>query len=259
VTEPAPLAELRDVSVRYGAKQALEGVDLEILPGCLYAVVGANGSGKSSLLKLLAGRLVPSAGAVRFGEALGLGDASRSRSIGYAAQTAELDPEMTAREHLKLFAALCKLPAASRSTRIEAVSAQLGLAEFLDTRVDACSGGMRQRLHLALSMLHAPTLWLLDEPFTALDPQAQNLLWSALSEHARSGGASLVVSHDLGRVAACADRVVILEGGRLLVNAPPFPLATAHGDMERAYEALTGRRVGELRPHGAGKGRGPRA
>jgi ABC-type multidrug transport system ATPase subunit len=245
-SEPAFLAALQGVSVRYGPTRALVEVDLEILPGLVYAVVGAPGSGKSSLLKLLSGRLVPAAGALRFGAALGLFDSARARSIGYAAQAPELDPEMTVREHLTLFAALSKIPSATRQARIEEVSRTLALPPSLDQRIDACSAGARQRLHLALSVLHGPRLWLLDEPFAALESDAQDALWAALAAHAKAGGTCLVVCQNFERLASFADRILVLDAGRLMANAPPSPLALAHGNLAAAYEALTGHSASEL-------------
>jgi ABC-type multidrug transport system ATPase subunit len=253
------IAELSQVSVRHGEKRALDGVSLVLRSGEITAVLGANGSGKSTLLKLLAGRVVPASGMVRYSPRLGQSDHERAHSLGYAAQRPELDPEMTAREHLQLFAALCRLPKDQRPGRIERVSEQLGLAGFLDQRVEQCSGGMRQRLHLALSMLHTPLLWLLDEPFQGLDPEAQSGLWRALAEHRAANGTALLVSHDLARTAELADRVLFLEGGRLVAHDAPESLARVHGSLEAAYEALTGRRVRELSADTPRKGRGPRA
>jgi ABC-type multidrug transport system ATPase subunit len=153
---------------------------------------------------------------------------------------------MTVREHLALFAALTKIPTATRQARMDELSRTLELTSVLDERIEACASGTRQRLHVALSGLHAPKLWLLDEPFRDLEPAAQETLWATLARHAKSGGTCLVVSRDLEQLGTFADRVLLLEAGRLVANAPPSPLALGHGDLACAYEALTGRKASDL-------------
>lgn len=254
-----PLVQLQGVNARYRGTLALAEVDLRLLPQQLYLVVGENGSGKSTLLKLLACRMVPSAGLVRFSPALGKSDAARARAIGYAAQSAELDPEMTPREHLALFAGLYRLDAAHARERIEQLAQQFAMQSYLDQRVEACSGGMRKRLHLALSALHEPKLWLLDEPEGGLDPEGQRALWEALTRHTQAGGCAVVVSHDLARAGDHADQVALLAGGKLVACEPTEALLTRHGTLAQAYEALTGMPGGALRPGGERARRGPRA
>jgi ABC-type multidrug transport system ATPase subunit len=246
VTEP--LVELQGVNARYRGTLALAEVDLRLMAHTLYALVGEHGSGKSTLLKLLSCRMVPSAGLVRFSPALGKSDVARARAVGYAAETGELDPQMTPREHLALFARLYGLEPAAARERIAQLAARFGLQSFLDQRVEACSGSVRKRLHLALSALHGPMLWLLDEPERALDPEGQHALWGALAQQTRAGGCAVVVCHDLARVAEHADQVLVLAGGKLVACEPTAALITRHGTLAHAYEALTGKPAQLLRP-----------
>jgi ABC-type multidrug transport system ATPase subunit len=206
-------------------------------------VVGPNGSGKSSLLGLLAGRRPCSAGRVRWHPPLD--GSARRAALGHAAQSLELDPELTVREHLTLFRALERLPGAC----VSRVIADFGLGAFLEQRVQRCSLGMRQRLHLALAFLKQPALLLLDEPANALDVEARAALTQALQARRAHRLTSVLVTHDLGEVARVADHVFFLARGSLLAQGTPDALARVHGDLGAAYLAL----VGEPGPPPAGR------
>lgn len=211
-----------------GGVRALDGVGFALPPGELVGVVGANGSGKSTLLRLLAGILEADAGTV---EVLGAAprEAGVRARVGYAGQEAALDPEMTGAETLRLFYALRGLPHRERRPRLARVREEYGLGPFCDRRVSTCSGGERQRLHLALATLHAPPLLLLDEPTTSLDPEGRRGLWGRLAAWRDEGRTVLVSTHDLPDVAARCDRVLLLHAGRLLAAEAPGALVAAHG------------------------------
>ncbi|MBS1912318.1 MAG: ABC transporter ATP-binding protein [Bacteroidetes bacterium] len=210
--------------------RALDGADLTLYRGELVALIGANGSGKSTLLKLLFGVLRPDAGSI---EVLGLKphiDGSALRAVaGYAPQDATLDPEITGWETLRLFHALRGLPGNQREGRLAALAAEYDLAAFCDRPAGTYSGGQRQRLHLALETMHAPSLLLLDEPTASLDPAARRALWGRLVSRRDAGNTIVVATHDLADVAANCDRVVLLHHGKVLACAAPAALTALHG------------------------------
>ncbi|MEM9177710.1 MAG: ABC transporter ATP-binding protein [Myxococcota bacterium] len=225
------------VEKRYGRVAALRGIDFEIAPGESVAILGANGAGKSSLLKILAGLSRPSGG--RFdasgsedpdGSALRR-DLLRAR-VGYVGHATLLYGELTARENL-VFAARLH---GQRPTRdaLDAVLEEFALADVAERRADTFSRGMAQRLAIARAVVHAPSLLLLDEPFTGLDEASGERLQSRLeAQRDDAGGArSLVlVTHDPRRAVALADRAILLHRGS--VRATP-----ARGDAAFDAEAL---------------------
>jgi ABC-2 type transport system ATP-binding protein len=212
-----------------GDVHALRRIDLSLPAGELIALIGANGSGKSTLMKVLAGMLDPDAGAARV---FGL-DPRRQRTklrsrVGYVGQDADLDPEITGWETLKLFYALRGLPHAERTERLKWIAEDHGLEDFADRFVSGYSGGQRQRLHLALETMHDPSLLLLDEPTSSLDPGGRRDLWRHLASWRDAGRTVVVCSHDLAEVAAHCDRVVLLESGRILAAGAPQEMVAAH-------------------------------
>ncbi|HYJ78729.1 MAG TPA: ABC transporter ATP-binding protein [Longimicrobiaceae bacterium] len=212
-----------------GGVRALDGVGCTVPAGELVALVGANGSGKTTLLRVLAGIVAPDAGAV---EVLGLRPRQDRRAlrarVGYAGQDAALDPELTGWETLRLFHALLGLHDGGREERLAGVVHDYGLMEFQSRRVAACSGGQRQRLHLALAALHSPALLLLDEPGASLDPEGRRELWARLAAWRDAGRTVLAATHDLADAAARCDRVLLLHAGRVLADGAPAALVAAH-------------------------------
>ena len=196
---------------RYSDGQAaLSDVSIALYAGSVTALVGENGSGKSTLLKLCAGRLRPSAGRILFqGQ-----EKPPYASLGYVAQTPELDPDMTGLEHLTLMTALMSVPRAVRSTRIETWIKTWHLGPFVADKVSTYSGGMRRRLHLALGGVHAPQIWLFDEPQAGLDQERQQTLLRAMHAHAGEGGAVLVATHDAAGLEDVVSDVIRLSQGR---------------------------------------------
>jgi ABC-type multidrug transport system ATPase subunit len=221
-----PAISARDLTKSFGAHgcargAALLAVDLDILPGKLVALVGPNGSGKTTLLRLLAGDLEPDAGEARV---LGVDPVRRNPDlrarVGYLTQSLALDPEMTARESLRLFASLTGLPRKRREARLLEVAGLFGLDEHLRKRVARLSGGLKRRLHLAISFLSDPEVLLLDEPTAGLDADGQKHLWKLLEMRRSSGGCVLVATHDLDAAERHADDVVRLERGRIVKKRP---------------------------------------
>jgi ABC-2 type transport system ATP-binding protein len=209
---------------------ALDNVSVAIKQGRITAFIGRNGSGKTTLLKVLGGLLQPQSGDVKIlGEdAHPPGKSMRSR-LGYISQAAELDPEMTGAETLGLFAILYGLPVPARRARLAQLAAEFGLAEHLARPVSEYSGGLRQRLHLAVGLLHEPELLLLDEPTAALDPAGRDFVWEMLKGLQARGLTIVAITHDLADVARHCQSVVLFQRGKVLAAGSPAELIAAHG------------------------------
>ena len=262
------LARGRALGHRYTAGEvALREVDVELRRGTLTVLLGANGAGKTTLLRILAGNLQPDGGEV---EVLGL--AQPARAVGaarralrarstYVPQEIALDPEMSGGECLLLMATLYRFTGRSRSARVEAAAGRFGITPHLGRRVQAWSGGLRRRLHLACGMLHDPELVLLDEPTAGLDATASSELWADLTSRTRRGGAVAVVTHELEVAERYADAVLILEGGELVASGRPADLvaslepnvAPGARDLAEVFRRRTGRDLAALRPRVASR------
>ncbi len=214
------------VSKRYGATEALRGIDLEVQEGELLGLLGPNGAGKSTLVKIACGLVRPSGGGVRVCGAPA-GSPGARRALGYLAELFRFPGWATADELLVLHQRL----AGSRGgagERGELLSL-VGLAEARDRRVDTMSKGMQQRLGLAQALVGRPPLLLLDEPTSALDPAGRRTVRALLEELRRRGVAVLLNTHLLSEVERVCDRVAIIDRGRLVAAGTPDELGGARG------------------------------
>lgn len=179
----------RDLGKRFGARRVLQGLDLDVARGDFLLVTGPNGSGKTTLLRLCAGLAAPTSGEIEV-------DADRSR-VGFVSHEPLLYRELTALENLDLYGRLYRVP--ERRERIGMLLERFDLWEARSERAGAFSRGMLQRLALCRAFLHEPELYILDEPFAALDPAGQDLLERELTER-REHGTFLVATHDPARL-----------------------------------------------------------
>lgn len=208
-----PLVELRNVAGRIGSTTILRDVDLFVGPGEAVGLFGANGAGKTTLLRIIATLMRPAAGS---GSVLGADLTGPERfevrsRIGLIGHIPALYPELTLGENLRFAARVTATP----ERRVEDVLAAVGLANAADRRADACSHGMQRRAEFAREMMRGPDLLLLDEPHTALDPHAVELVGHLVDTIVAGGGGAVVVSHDRARVAPMVQRTVELASGTL--------------------------------------------
>ncbi len=217
-----PLA-LRGIGKRFGRLAVLRAVDLDVVCGEIVGLVGANGSGKTTLLSIVAGLLPPSEGERSFGgKAAPSIEMEHRRRLAFVTHTTQLYGRLTARENLVLFAELrAAVDAPSRDAA--PLLERLGLSHAADRAVSTFSRGMMQRLALARALAGEPELLLLDEPFTSLDRPGRRLLTTVLREERDRGLAVLLSSHDTDAIIEVTDRVVLLEGGRLVDGATHDP------------------------------------
>ena len=221
----------------FGAVRAVDGLDLDVRPGETLALIGPNGSGKTTTLKALVGLVRPTSGRITVAglDATTDGAAARSR-LGYLPQRLTFPEGATAREVVTYFARLRHLEA-----HPVALLARVGLAAAAGREVEGFSGGMRQRLGIALALLGDPSALVLDEPSASLDPSGALMVRDILADIRRDGTTILISSHDLGEVAALADRIAVFLDGRVVASGPLAELEVecgCHG-IEPVYRALT--------------------
>jgi len=230
--------EMRGVRKEYGEVTALDGMDLAVEQGEIVAVLGPNGAGKTTTFELLLGLIRPTTGSVRV---LGEEPGPRVRGrIGAMLQSAGLPEQVTVRELVRLIGR-----SYPQSLDVDDVLASTGLTKRARRAVTTLSGGERQRVLLALALVGAPQLLLLDEPTAAMDVAAKRTFW----EQARALDDATIVfaTHDLAEAAAVADRVLVVSQGRLVADTTADAL-TNHGDedLEEVFLALTAERSSAL-------------
>ncbi|MGL6133075.1 MAG: ATP-binding cassette domain-containing protein [Prochlorococcaceae cyanobacterium] len=228
------LIELRDLRKSNGrgegAVQALDGLSLSVPSGTLYGLLGPNGSGKTTTLRILCTLLAPDAGSVRVAgcDTIATPRAVR-RLLGYVAQEVAIDKILTGRELLQLQGDLHHLDGRERNRRITELVELLGMGEWIDRRCGGYSGGMRRRLDLASALLHRPRVLVLDEPTVGLDIESRAAIWTVLRQLRNGGTTVLLSSHYLEEVDALADRLAIIERGRVIAEGVPAALKRALG------------------------------
>jgi ABC-2 type transport system ATP-binding protein len=196
-------------------RRALAGVSLEVAAGEIVGLLGPNGSGKSTLLKIVAGLLAPTAGVCRvFGR--DPEDFAARRLVGFLPEAPGFSPHLTGREVLRYHARLSGVPRARLEGRCAPVIEEVGLAEMADRRVATYSRGWRQRLGLALALVHEPDLVILDEPLAGLDPGIALEIGRLIRRLKDRGRTVILSSHLLPRVAAICDWVALLDRGRIV-------------------------------------------
>ena len=219
---------------RYGANEALRGVDFTLQAGEIFGLLGPNGAGKTTTLECVLGLREPDAGNV---EICGL-DARRfprevKRKLGVALQSTALQDKITPREALDLFGAFYSEPEPTLR-----LLERFDLVAKADAAFETLSGGQRQRLALALAFVHRPEVVILDEPSTGLDPQARHELHAEIRRMKRDGYTVLLSTHQLDEAAALCDRVAIIDQGRIVATGTPHELvSTAAGGQAVRFTA----------------------
>jgi ABC-2 type transport system ATP-binding protein len=213
-----------------GGVRAVDGIDLEVAPGEIYGFLGPNGAGKSTTVLVLTTLLPPTAGRARVAglDVVHEGAAVR-RAIGASLQESALDPYLTGREHMRLQSALHGLGRAEGERRGTELLERVGLTDAADRKVGGYSGGMKRRLDLGLALVHGPRLLFLDEPTTGLDPQSRAALWDEVRRLAGDGVTVFLTTQYLEEADVLADRVGIIDRGRIVAEGTPAELKASIG------------------------------
>ena len=209
----------------YGAVRVLAGVDLRVSRGSVFALLGPNGAGKTTMVRILSTLMRPDAGQVRVA-GFDVVDDRRlvRRSISLTGQYAAVDQMQTGEENLRMMARLSGLRAGQARSRARDLLDRFGLADAARRRVSAYSGGMRRRLDLAASLVGRPSVIFLDEPTTGLDLRSRQTMWEVIADLAGSGVTVLLTTQYLEEADLLADRIAVLDGGRVVADGRPDEL-----------------------------------
>ncbi len=223
--------ETRALTRRFGGLTAVDGLDLQIERGTIYGLVGPDGAGKTTTLRMLCGVLAPSGGAATVG---GLDVVRQIEAVrmhlGYMPQSFSLYPDLSVQENLAFFADIYQVPQAERAGRMDELLEFSRLTEFRSRRAEHLSGGMKKKLALACTLVHKPQVLLLDEPTTGVDPVSRRELWLILYDLLRQGVTTVVTTPYMDEAERC-NRVGFLMAGKLLVSGTPSELALLPGRM----------------------------
>ena len=227
--------EARGLGKSFGGVRVLSGVDLTVDAGEVVALLGRNGAGKSTTVRILATLTRPDEGSVRIAGIDALAEPARARRhLALTAQDSAVDGRLTGRENLRLIARLRHLARGERRDRPAALLRDLDLTDAADRRVSTYSGGMRRRLDLAMSLMSPPAVLFLDEPTTGLDPHSRETVWDAVRRLAAQGTAVLLTTQYLQEADVLADRVLVLEAGVVAADGTASELkAQLRGEIAR--------------------------
>ena len=233
---PAIVAE--NLTLKFGSFTAVKDVSFAIPKGEIFGFLGSNGCGKTTTMKMLTGLLTPTEGKVAlFGEPLDAKDLATRRKVGYMSQSFSLYGELTVRQNLDLHARLFHLPEAKIAGRISSLTREFGLEEVLDHQAGALPLGVRQRLSLAVAVVHEPELLILDEPTSGVDPGARNRFWQLLMRLSREDGVTIFISTHFMNEGERCDRISLMHAGEVLACDTPQALIeqTGSDSLEGAF------------------------
>ncbi|MFY9263270.1 MAG: ABC transporter ATP-binding protein [Actinomycetaceae bacterium] len=206
--------KVEGVSKKFGTKEVLRHVSLDIPRSSIFALIGPSGCGKTTLVKIIIGLLTPTTGSIDLPAVGGIGRKAAAH-LGYMAQSAALYPLLSGRENLKFFGRLYGLKKQELTERITQVANLVHLTEDLDVPAQNYSGGMLQRLSLAIALLHDPKLLILDEPTVGIDPLLRQEIWKELRKRADNGTTILITTHVMDE-AEKADQLAMMRRGEVL-------------------------------------------
>ncbi len=230
--------EADGLSQRFGDFTAVDRVSFKIEPGEIFGFLGSNGCGKTTTMKMLTGLLPPSEGVARlFGKELDARDLETRKQVGYMSQSFSLYGELTVRANLDLHARLFHLPDDRRGPRIAELMARFGLEPYADKAAAELPLGIRQRLSLAVAVVHEPKLLILDEPTSGVDPVARDEFWALLVELSRRQGVTIFISTHFMNEAERCDRISLMHAGKVLASDTPAGLCAGRGEatLEAAF------------------------
>ncbi|GAA1886703.1 ABC transporter ATP-binding protein [Asanoa iriomotensis] len=233
MTDGRPLIEATGLVKRFGDFTAVDGIDVSVRAGEAFGFLGPNGAGKSSTMRMIGCVSPVTAGRLRI---LGMdpdrdGPAIRAR-LGVCPQTDNLDPELTVAENLTTYARFFGIPRKVARARAAELLDFVQLTERAGSKVEPLSGGMKRRLTIARALVNEPDLVLLDEPTTGLDPQARHLVWERLFRLKRQGVTLVLTTHYMDEAEQLCDRLVVMDGGRIVAEGSPRDLIARHSTRE---------------------------
>ena len=234
--------DVRGLRKSFGDLCVLDGVDLAVRSGTVTALLGPNGAGKTTTVGILSTLLRPDAGTVRVaGHDVVTQPAAVRAAIGVTGQLSAVDDLLTGAENLRLMASLHHLGRRVGRERVDALLTQFALTDAARKPVSTWSGGMRRKLDLAMTLVGTPAVAFLDEPTAGLDPRSRRTLWDEVRALVAAGTTILLTTQYLEEADRLADRVAVLDGGRIVAEGTPAELKTAHdaGSLDDVFLRLT--------------------
>jgi ABC-2 type transport system ATP-binding protein len=229
--------EVRQLSKRFGAVTAVDGLDFQIGAGATIGLLGGNGAGKTTTIAMLLGLLLPSSGSISvLGEDLLKHRYRVLPRMNFSSPYVDLPKRLSPRENLDVFARLYEVP--DRKARIEDLARDLDIAAFLNRPMQTLSAGQKTRVSLAKAMINRPELLLLDEPTASLDPDTADWIRHYLETYKRQSGATiLLASHNMVEVERLASRVMMMRNGRIVDDGTPADLLARYGrqNLEQVF------------------------
>jgi ABC-2 type transport system ATP-binding protein len=231
----AAIVEAQRAVLQFGERRALDGLTLTVNEGETYGLIGPNGAGKTTLIRAIAGLIAPTGGALTV---LGARMPSRSVAphIGYMTQLEALYNDLTVAENLRFFATLFGVPKQMQRERMAELLTLVNLSDRVNAVVGTLSGGMKQRVSLAVALIHKPRLALLDEPTVGIDPELRLAFWEYFARLAADGTTLIVSTHQLDEAVRC-DRLGMIRDGKMIAEDTPQHLmaATQTATLEEAF------------------------
>ncbi|NEI74439.1 ribosome-associated ATPase/putative transporter RbbA [Rhizobium lusitanum] len=242
--------EASHLSMRFGDFTAVDNVSFQIPKGEIFGFLGSNGCGKTTTMKMLTGLLAASEGEAKlFGRKVDASDMAVRRRVGYMSQAFSLYSELTVRQNLDLHARLFRLPEERIPGRIAEMTDRFGLGTVMEALPDALPLGIRQRLSLAVAMIHAPDILILDEPTSGVDPVARDAFWQILVDLSRKDDVTIFISTHFMNEAERCDRISLMHAGKVLISDTPAAIAKSRNTatLEDAFIAYLEEAAGIVR------------
>lgn len=245
-----------NLGMRFGDFTAVDNVSLSVERGEIFGFLGSNGCGKSTTMKMLTGLLQPTEGdALLFGQAVDANNLATRQRVGYMSQAFSLYTELSVRQNLELHAKLFHLPAAEIPSRVTEMAGRFRLGAVMDALPDALPLGLRQRLSLAVAVIHKPDLLILDEPTSGVDPVARDGFWELMVDLSRRDRVTIFISTHFMNEAERCDRISLMHAGKVLASDTPAALVERSGEATledafigylKAASSLDGAAAGEI-------------
>jgi len=243
--------EAEHVTVRFGNFTAVDNVSFRIPRGEIFGFLGSNGCGKSTTMKVLTGLLPASEGTARlFGREVDPKDIDIRRHVGYMSQAFSLYSELTVHQNLELHAKLFGMAEEDTKCRIKELAQRFDLAGVMDDLPDSMPLGIRQRLSLAVALIHSPDILILDEPTSGVDPVARDAFWQILADLSRNDNVTIFVSTHFMNEAELCDRISLMHAGKVLISDTPKAITASRNaaTLEDAFIAYLEEAIGETAP-----------
>ena len=237
------ILEMINLKKNYGNKEVLKGINLKVKKGEIIGYIGANGAGKSTTVKIILGLIEDYEGdVILFGENIKNGDGEYKKRIGYVPEIADLYESLTAMEYLSFIGQLYGLEVNILEKRAKSLMDLLGISQCINTKISACSKGMKQKILLISSLIHNPDILFLDEPLSGLDANTVMIIKELMSSLASQGKTIFYSSHIMDVVEKLSNRIILLNKGNIVADGTFEELqkSSDEGTLEEIFNQLTG-------------------